>query len=127
MNLIEFVRKNNIQTPVQLEIGLDKLKNRLSPDGDQIRYFHVRIGGTDVTSMAAELAGLPVSHAKDTEGSLIIHGCGTDMGFALQARIYRNACAEGYPDMFDDSIYRYLGHRIGKRKKDPDAPAVYRN
>lgn len=112
MELIEYIKENNIETPVKLEIGLDAIKDRSNPEGNQKRYFHVFIDGTDVTKMVADFAGLHFSNAKDTNGSLIVHGCGMDMGLALQQRVYKRASAFGYPEMFSSDDYRYLGCRI---------------
>ncbi|MCR4654715.1 MAG: hypothetical protein K5770_00570 [Lachnospiraceae bacterium] len=65
--------------------------------------------------MVAEAVNLKVSKAQNTYGSLIIHGSGMDMGFALQSRVYQVACQVGYPDMFDRDMYKYPGRRISGR------------
>ena len=104
--LVHFIQNNHIETPVKLEIELIKLANRYSGTGNQSRYFRVSIGGKDLTQTIANIAGLKLSKARDTNGCLIIHGSGMDMGFALQDKIRRRACQEGYPDLFaDDYIY----------------------
>lgn len=61
------------------------------------------------TKEIAEFAGLRMS----VTGSLIVHGCGMDMGFWLQNRVYQRACAKGYPNLFDPDNYKYLGKRRG--------------
>ncbi|MGN0414433.1 MAG: hypothetical protein ACI4FX_02950 [Agathobacter sp.] len=96
---------------IQLEIGLDKIANRNHPDGNQSRYFHVFVDGKDVTKEIAEFAGLRMS----VSGSLIVHGCGMDMAFWLQHRVYQRACMKGHPDLFDPDLYKYLGRRRGGR------------
>lgn len=118
MRICDYIWENDIPTPVQLEIGLDKIVHDRTGRGNEARYLSVRINGKDVTRMVAEATGLRVSLAKDTLGCLIIHGCGMDMGFALQDRMYRAASQEGYPDMFDRGIYQYLGKR-GRYGKYP--------
>lgn len=99
----------NERKHIQLEIGLDKITNRYHPDGNQSRYFHVFVDGKDVTKEIAELAGLTMS----VTGSLIVHGCGMDMGFWLQNRVYQRACMKGHPNLFDPDHYKYLGKRRG--------------
>lgn len=118
MSIYKYVLDNHIEQPVQLEIGLDKVVYDRARNGKDARYFTVRIDGKNVTQMIAEAVGLKVSRARETYGSLIIHGTGMDMGFALQYRMYSAACQAGYPDMFDRDDYRYLGKRIPGGKNE---------
>lgn len=112
MSLFTYVVEKNISQPIQLEIGLDKVVYDRTRNGNDARYLTVRINGENVTQMIAEAVSLKTSKAQDTYGSLIIHGSGMDMGFALQDRVYRAAYQAGYPDMFDRDGYKYLGKRI---------------
>ena len=96
----------DIQMPIQLEIGIDKV----SSDG-MTRYMTTRIAGQDVTSMIANAIHCKTSRARDTSGDLVVSGCGMDMGLYVQNSLYRAACRAGYPDMFDESHYKYLGKR----------------
>ncbi len=112
MSLFTYVAEKNISQPIQLEIGLDKVVYDKRRNGKDARYLTVRIKGENVTQMIAEAVNLKMSKAQDTYGSLIIHGSGMDMGFALQDRVYRAAYQAGYPDMFDRDMYKYLGKRI---------------
>lgn len=111
MSLFTYVTEKNITQPIQLEIGLDKIVYDKTRNGNDARYFTVKINGENVTQMVAEAVNLKVSKARNSYGSLIIHGSGMDMGFALQDRVYRAACQAGYPDMFDRDMYKYLGKR----------------
>ena len=116
MSLFTYVAEKNISQPIQLEIGLDKVVYDKTKNGNDARYFTIKINGENVTQMVAEAVNLKISKAQDTYGSLIIHGSGMDMGFALQDRVYHAACQAGYPNMFDRDIYKYLGKRIPGRR-----------
>lgn len=110
MSIYEYIKQNNIQTPVRLEIGLDKvIYDRYC--GNDSRYFRIMINGKDVTGLVAEATGLKMSWARDSYGCLIIHGSNMDMGFAMQDKMYRAAYIAGYPDMFDSGFYTYIGKR----------------
>lgn len=111
MKLIDYVLKSNFTMPIQLEIGLDKLANQYSPTGNQSRYMRVKIQGKDVTEMVADMINLKISHAKDTDGCLIIHGCGMDMAYNIQYNVYKQAYILGFPEMFDECNYKYLGKK----------------
>ena len=92
--------------PLKLDIGIDGV----SVDGTT-RYMTVKLGGYNITHMIAKAADYKISGSKQYRDSLIIHGCGMDMCFALQNRVYQRACNAGYPDMFDNNYYNYLGVR----------------
>ncbi len=111
MGIYDYVKRNKITTPIQLEIQLDKIVYDRNRQGNDARYFTVKINGETVTQMVAEATNLKISKARGTYGSLIIHGSGMDMGFALQDRMYRAAYQSGYPDMFDRDLYKYLGRK----------------
>lgn len=102
----EIDRGTNIQMPIQLEIGIDKV----SSDG-MTRYMTVKIAGQTVTQMVANAIHCKISNAHDTYGSMIVKGSGMDMGFYVQNKMYRAAYQAGYPDMFDKDFYKYLGKR----------------
>ena len=72
MPLINWIKNNNISTPVKLEIGLDKLICHYP----ETRYFTIKINGHTVTQMVANALGRKISKY----GSIIIHGGGMDMG-----------------------------------------------
>lgn len=103
-NLISWCENNNIKTPIKLEIGLAKIDYR----NCQTRYFRVYINGHDVTQMIANAVNLKLSKAKRTNNCLIVHGCGMDMGLALQDRVYR-AAYQYNSNLFDKDDYIYLG------------------
>ena len=103
-HLVNWCADNKISTPIKLEIGLVKLINK----GTQKRYLRVYIEGHDVTQMVANAVNLKLSKAKDTYNSLIINGCGMDMGFALQDRVQRSAYKYN-PNLFDRDDYIYIG------------------
>lgn len=108
--IYRYVERNHIKTPIQLEIGLDKVV--YSPyDGKDTRYLRVFINGKDVTTMVANATHHKISYARDTYGCLIIHGSNMDMGFALQDRMYRAAYIAGHKNMFDRDLYTYIGKR----------------
>lgn len=115
MSLFTYITEKNISQPIQLEIGLDKIVYDKTRNGNDARYLTIKINKENVTQMIAEAVNLKISKAKDTYGSLIIHGSGMDMGFALQDRVYKAAYQAGYPNMFDRDIYKYLGKRTSKQ------------
>lgn len=108
MGIYNYVSRNNIKTPIKLEIGLDKIVYDRTHNGNDAKYLRVFIEGKDVTTMIANAINLKMSYAKGSYGCLIIHGTGMDIGFALQDRMYRAAYQAGYPDMFDRDFYTYL-------------------
>lgn len=107
MPLINWIKNNNISTPVKLEIGLDKLICHYP----ETRYFTIKINGHTVTQMVANALGRKISKY----GSIIIHGGGMDMGFAVQNDLHYKACREGYNDFFNESEYKYLGRKRGNK------------
>lgn len=109
--LLTWVKDHNLEEGIQLSIGLDKLANKNHPMGKQSRYFRCFINGADVTGMVASLCDLPVSRARGSYGCLIVHGCGMDMGFYLQDKVYSRAYQNGEPKMFDNANYHFLGCR----------------
>ena len=117
MTLFTYVAEQNILQPIQLKIGLDKIIYKA--DGKEVRYLTVKIDKANVTQMVAEVVNLKVSKARDTYGSLIIHGSGMDVGKFIQESVFRAACQAGYPGMFDQNKYKYMGKRI------PGSPYIY--
>lgn len=107
MELFDFVIRKNIQMPVKLEIGLER-----EVKGTNTRYFKIFINRQDVTTMVAGAINGKLSKAKDTYNCLIVHGCGMDMGEAVQSAVYIAAVQAGYKDMFEKTAYKYLGKRI---------------
>lgn len=105
----------NFETPITLNIGLEKLKDINNPDGDQKRYFSVFINDTDVTREIAALTGKNLSKY----GSIIMHGCGMDMFFALYDDIRKSASICGEEGLFDGY------QNIGKRQRDGSFPYIY--
>lgn len=106
-SLSEWLMKNTSGKQIKLEIGLDKVVFR----HPQTRYFSVFVNGKNITEMVANALGRKTSYSKDTNGSMIVHGCGMDMGFAVQNAVYKHCCSEGYPDLIDRDDYTYLGRR----------------
>ncbi len=104
--ICNWVKSNNVTEPVQLEIELVMIVPDRNRNGRDARYFNAYINGANVTQMVANATGLKVSKAKRTYGSLILHGCGMDMAFDLQNRMYSAAYQAGYPKMFDMNNYR---------------------
>lgn len=102
----KFIEEHNLQTPVPINIGLNKLLDRNNLDGDQKRYMSVIIDGTDVTREIAHLLDKKLS----VDGSIIVHGCGMDMSFYLADQIRRTAKLCGEPDMFSEH-HSFLGKR----------------
>lgn len=114
--LLDFVRKNGLGKDIRLSIGLDKIANKLSPNGNQSRYLRCFLDGHEVTGMVASLCGFTTSNAKDTRGCIIVHGCGMDMGFYVQSKVYSCAFENGEKEMFDKSNYNYIGKRMRNGK-----------
>ena len=109
--LLDFVKKNDLGKDIRLSIGLDKLANR-----KQTRYFRCFLNEQEVTGMVASLCGFTTSNAKDTRGCIIVHGCGMDMGFYVQSKVYSCAFENGEKEMFDKSNYNYIGKRMRNGK-----------
>ena len=86
--------------PIKLEIQLDKV----SSDG-MTRYMTIEIGGHNVTQMVANALNYKVSKARDTYGSMIVKGCGMDMGLDVLERLKYAMEDTEYPDMFNTSDY----------------------
>ena len=114
--LLDYVKRNNLGKNVQLSIGLDKIANKLSPNGNQSRYLRCFLDGHEVTGMVASLCGFKTSNAKDTKGCIIVHGCGMDMGFYVQDRVYSYAFRNGGKEMFSSSNYNYIGKKMRNGK-----------
>jgi len=102
--LVNYIKANHIKTPLKLEIGLDKV----SSDG-MTRYFTIKINGDDVTGMVAKALDNKISKAKDTPFKMIVHGCGMDMGFAVQYQLYREFASADLGDLIDKNNYAWLG------------------
>lgn len=102
--LVNYIKANHIKTPLKLEIGLDKV----SSDG-MTRYFTIKINGDDVTGMVAKALDNKISKAKDTPFKMIVHGCGMDMGFAVQYQLYRAFASADLGDLIDKNNYAWLG------------------
>lgn len=102
--LFEYVLRKGIEQPIRLEIKLDEVVYDRTGNEQDARFFNVRINGKDVTQLVADTVGCKVSTVKNAY-VLIIYGSGTDMGFYIQNAIYHAACAEGYPNMFDQGNY----------------------
>lgn len=116
--LLDYVKRNKLGKNIMLSIGLDKLANRLSPSGNQVRYLRCFLDNHEVTGMVASLCGFKLSKARDTYGCIIVHGCGMDMGHYIQDRVHSYAFQNGEKELFSDSDYHY----IGKKGKDGKYP-----
>ena len=104
-NLVNWINsQGSIETPIRLEIGLVKIGNQ-----GMTRYLKIFINGNNVTQMVGTALNLKFSKAKTTNGCVIVKGCGMDMGFWLQRRLYDKARSEGFGYMFDPDNYKYLG------------------
>lgn len=102
--LYNYIKINHIKTPLKLEIGLDKISN------DWItRYFTIKINGNNVTGMVANALNVRISKAKDTFCSMIVHGCGMDMAFAIQYQLYKEFASVGLGNLIDRNNYVWLG------------------
>ena len=106
--LTDYVINNNIPQPIKLKIQIVKTCLDRCGRGKDARYMRVWIGEHEVSPMVADAYGLKVSKSKNAYNTVIIHGCGMDMCFALANGIYRHACANGYPNMFDYANYEYV-------------------
>ncbi len=111
MTIYDYVLKNQIKQPIQLEFGQNKYVN----DSHATRYIKVFINGVDVALLVANATGYKVSKAKDTCNCIIVHGYGLDIWASIQNRVYREAYQAGYPNMFSQDFYKYLGQKRGKR------------
>ncbi len=106
--LYAWVQNSGVQQPIKLGLKLEKVVYDRNRQGNDARYFSVYVGVANITQMVAEAVNLKLSKAKDTRGCLIIHGSGMDMGFALQSRVYKYACQDGFPNMFDCGNYKLI-------------------
>ncbi len=118
--LIDWVKKNvGEDKETKLMLRLEKIVPDRFYNGNDARYFTVFIKDKnnetiEITQMVADTLALKVSKAKDAYGSLIVHGCGMDMGFYIQNEIFRVAFREGYKEMFSEDDYIYLGYAKDK-------------
>ena len=106
MNLIDYVKQNKIATPIKLKIGITKVVPDRYRQGNDARYMRVYIENVEVSRMVAEFTGLKVSHSRNAYETVIIHGSGMDMCFALADAVRSKAFYQGYPDMFSND-YKY--------------------
>ena len=106
--LIDYVKRNSIKTPVQLEIKLEKFIVDRYRNGRDSRYLRVFINGFDVSQMVGNMTRHKISKARDTYGTVIVHGSGMDMGWVLQSEVYVEARNAGYGDMFDKGNYKLV-------------------
>lgn len=106
--LINYIKDNKIKTPVKLEIKLEKFVPDRNRNGRDSRYLRVFINGRDVSQMVANMTNHKISRARDTYGTVIMHGCGMDIGWLLQSEVYEKACDTGYKKMFDAGDYKLL-------------------
>ena len=93
----------------RLALSIDRLVDDYKGDGNQKRYFRAFVDGEDVSAMLGNFIGRPVSKAKDTKNCILVKGCGMDMRFWLQLKTFRTASEAGYPYIFDEAEYEYLG------------------
>ena len=108
--LAKLIEREKIKKPVRLEIKLLKLTNRLDPNGNQRRYFNVKLNDIEISQTIADLTGLHLSNAKDlSEPAVIIRGCGMDMALALQLDVKSKMNQEGYKD-YIDSDYNFINN-----------------
>lgn len=56
--LYEYIKREKITTPIKLQLVLHKVVHK--SDGNDVRYFRVKIEGKDVTQMVADAADLKV-------------------------------------------------------------------
>ena len=102
MNALDSFVKNHQMKEVKFKVGLDKV----SPDG-MTRYMHFYIGEHDVTGMIANVCNYKLSQARNSYGSIIVHGCGMDMAFSVITNIkYKSEFPEVYSEYYD-----YLGKK----------------
>lgn len=102
MNALDSFVKRNHMEQVKFRVGLDKV----SSDG-MTRYMHFYIGEHDVTGMVANVCGYTLSRARNTYNSIIVHGCGIDMGFSVINSIKH---VSEFPEVYSD-YYDYLGKK----------------
>lgn len=108
MKLTDYVIQNNIPQPVELKIQIVKVCPDRYRQGNDARYMRVWIGDTEVSRMVSEYTGLKLSKSRDAYESVIIHGCGMDMCFALSDCVRSRAKYDGYENMFSN-YYKYIG------------------
>ena len=101
MNLIDSVIQNNIKQPVKLKIRIEKCIPDRYHNGNDARYMRVWIEDKEVSRLVADFTKLKVSKSRDAYETVIIHGCGMDMCFALADSVRSRASYMGYHDMFD--------------------------
>ena len=102
MNALDSFVKRNHMEQVKFRVGIDKV----SSDG-MTRYMHFYIGEHDVTGMIANVCKYKLSQARNSYGSLIVHGCGMDMAFSVITNIkYKSEFPEVYSEYYD-----YLGKK----------------
>ena len=106
MNALDSFVKRNHMEQVKFRVGLDNV----SSDG-MTRYMHFYIGEHDVTGMIANVCNYKLSQARNSYGSLIVHGCGMDMAFSVITNIKSKSA---FPDVYSESS-DYLGKK--KRSK----------
>lgn len=112
--LFQFCKNHKIKTPIQLEIDMKKWVKDPKRQGNDKRYMRISIQDYDVTGMVANAINMPISKARMTHGTMIVHGSGMDMFFAIQHRVANAAKSAGYPKMFDDN--RYIDKRYENRR-----------
>lgn len=100
----QFINDHSLAMPVTVNIGLHKVVDRLDPQGNHKRYLKVYSGDFDITKFIADATGLTMSNAKDTNGCIIIHGSGMDMGLALIMSVNRHLGCKAL-----NEEYNYLG------------------
>ena len=112
--LFQWVINSGLQRPVRCSIGLHKIAK-----SGTVRYLRVFINGKDITEAVADATGYAISRARDTNGCIIVHGCGTDAGVDVVYLLNRSVHGtpfeiKGCP-LFERSDYTYLGrYRNGK-------------
>ena len=108
--LIQWVKENNNEKSIRLSLKLEKIVRDRSGRGNDARYFRCFIDNHDVSVMVANLIGRNYSKAtkNNTRNCVIVHGCGMDMAFWLQSKVYRAAYEAGYTEMFDNQKYNLL-------------------
>ena len=107
--LISWMKSNNmIDKETKLDLRLEKIVKDRYGNGNDSRYFRCFINGNDVSQMLADFVHLKHSTAKATNGCVIVHGCGMDMAFWLQYRVYNKAVSLNYLKMFDSDKYNLV-------------------
>ena len=110
MKLTDYVIKNNIPQPIKLKIQIVKICPDRHRQGNDARYMRVWIDNTEVSRMVSEYTGLTLSKSRNAYETVIIHGCGMDMCFALVDVIRSRSMYEGYDNMFSTD-YQYIERR----------------